>query len=173
MAILLTLGPLLLFAARGAVRSVKFERGWMFLGLICLSVAPALAFQLLVHFGVPGYAFHEVPALLALGSLGLPPAKAAGDEEREFWRSKTVRRGLVCASILAAFFLWYPADFRDPGRKGDFDLAFARLTRVGLASPNPERDPKAWRTVNSQSLPGDSGKRATVRRGSIGDLLRF
>ena len=32
---------------------------------------PALGSHLLVHFGVPGYAFHYVPALLGLTVLGI------------------------------------------------------------------------------------------------------
>ena len=36
-----------------------------------LSVIPAFASHMLVHFGVPGYAFHYVPALLALCVLGI------------------------------------------------------------------------------------------------------
>ena len=55
---------------------------------------PAFASHMLVHFGVPGYAFHYVPALLALGVLGIGATE--GEEtslDGALWISGVVRRG--------------------------------------------------------------------------------
>ena len=57
---------------------------------------------------------------------------------------------MALAAFLAAVFWFYPADFERPGVRGDFDLAFARHTRIGLRTRPPRRDPDFWRTSNSQ-----------------------
>ncbi|HEX8200505.1 MAG TPA: hypothetical protein VF590_08455, partial [Isosphaeraceae bacterium] len=76
---------------------------------LALSVGPALAFHLLVHFGVAGYAFHYVPALLALLALGIGrPAVPEGTPDRA-----PARLG-VLAATLAAVFLFYAPDYDRP-----------------------------------------------------------
>ncbi|GAC1345979.1 MAG: hypothetical protein NVSMB14_09110 [Isosphaeraceae bacterium] len=162
MALVWTLGPGLLFVPRGAARLwTRIVHGKkLSLLLLCAAVLPA-ASHLLVHFGVPGYAMHYVPALIACAALGIGPLS----NERA-----TVARLSVLATGLAAVFLLYPTDYERPGLRGDFDLAFARSTRLGLKTPTPRRDPNAWRTVNSQELP-DGPKRAENRRESLSDLL--
>jgi len=156
MALLWTLGPALLFVPRGLAR-LRHARGGPFLiVLFAASMLPAAGSHLLVHFGVPGYAFHYVPALLALAVLGVGPALpvserlqalAPVDYQRSFRTS--VGRMLAIATVLAGVFLFYPTDFEQPGWRGDFDLAFARHTRAGLAMPVPSRQPNHWRTANS------------------------
>ena len=56
--------------------------------------------------------------------------------------------------VLAVVFLFYPSDFNRPGFRGDFDLSFARHTRVGLRTRPPLRTPTVWRTDNSRSVTG-------------------
>lgn len=151
-----TLGLGLLFVPRGLGRL----GGLGPLALLALSVLPALAIHLTIHFGVPGYAFHYLPALLALLALGL--GRSMNDDR------VAAARGLALAATLAATFWFYPADFDRPrGLHRDFDLTVARYTRIGLRTPNPVRDPTAWRTANSQSLPGDSGRRYPGVRKSL------
>ncbi len=58
-------------------------------------------------------------------------------------------RLVAVATLLAALFLFYPTDHDHAGRRGSFDLSFARLTRVGLRTPIPNRQPALWRTANS------------------------
>ena len=111
--------------------------------LLVLSILPALGLHLLVHFGVPGYAFHYVPALAVLIALGVgrEPASVA---------DRAPARLAALAAVLAAVFLFYPADFARGGFRGDFDLAFARHTRAGLRSLTATVSPAAWRTANSR-----------------------
>ena len=52
--------------------------------------------------------------------------------------------------LLAALFLFYPTDYDHAGWRGSFDLSFARMTRVGLQMPIPNRQPALWRTANSR-----------------------
>jgi hypothetical protein len=174
MAVLGTLGLLLVFVPRGVMRLGR-RKGGLALGLLlALSTLPSLTSHLLVHFGVPGYAFHDIPALLALAAIGLPQRLSAKElVSNSTSQASLAWRTILCGGLSAAFFLFYPTNFQAQGFKGDFDLAFARLTRAGLAVPNPVRDPKAWRTINSQELPGDSGRRATSRRESLEDLFRI
>ena len=157
MALLWTFGPGLVFAPLGVARLWRRPNGGKTLALLVLSVVPALGSHLLVHFGVPGYAFHCVPALLALIVLGLIPADAT--------EPAAERRGVIrlaaLSAILAACFLFYPTNYDVPGFRGDFDLAFARHTRVGLRTPTPVREPSLWRTPNSlkpRGTPGESVK---------------
>jgi hypothetical protein len=152
-ALLWTLGPTLLFVPRGLLR-LKRRRGTYVFLLVSLSVLPALASHLLVHFGVPGYAFHYVPALLALAALGIggPPRALAVAPVRL----------LAVSAFMTILFLFYPADFDKPGWRGEFDLFFARHTRIGLRSPLPDHQPAIWRTANSNALAGGgAGKSPT------------
>ena len=148
MALFWTFGPGLLFVPRGLSRLFghRSSRG---LGLLLvLSIIPALGLHLLVHFGVPGYAFHYVPALVALIALGMGRAGAAEPSD-----DQAPARFAALAVVLAAVFLFYPTDFHHPGFRGDFDLAFARYTRIGLTTRPPMRNPTAWRTANSREFP--------------------
>jgi hypothetical protein len=110
---------------------------------------------MLVHFGVPGYALHYVPALLALGVLGIGQIDcegrvAGGPSEFSGSFGTAPLRLVAVATFLAALFLFYPTDYDHAGWRGSFDLSFARLTRVGLRTPIPNRQPALWRTANSR-----------------------
>jgi hypothetical protein len=150
MALIGTFGPALLFTPRGAARLRQMPENAFLTVLVIASVAPPLAYHLLIHFGVPGYSFHYLPALLALVALGvgreaeIPPEVAGRREGRA-----TVPRLLGLASVLAAAFLFYPTDYSAPGWRGDFDLAFCRFTRMGMNTPFPRIHPYLWRTANS------------------------
>ncbi|WZO96166.1 glycosyltransferase family 39 protein [Isosphaeraceae bacterium EP7] len=148
MALAWTLGPALLFVPRGISRT-----RWPLVALLALSVVPALGFHLFVHFGVPGYSFHDLPALLALVALGIgriPSAQGIAT------RSDQAPARLACvALVMAALFLAYPTNYKRGGLWGDFDIAFARLTRVGLKIPRPDRTPAAWPTAVTRPLAGD------------------
>ena len=153
LAVAWTFGPALLLTPRGVARLRRVPAGGFLAVLLVLSVVPSMASHLLVHFGVAGYSFHYLPALAALIALGVAPATG---EERARDLVGTLRLGGV-AALLAAVFLLYPTDFAAAGFRGDFDLAVARFTRVGLQTPTPLRDPRVWRTRNSQSLPPVEG----------------
>ena len=162
----LTLGPGLLFVPRGLGRLGDRPDGIALGALMALAAAPALAMHLLVHFGVPGYAFHYVPALIALLALGIGRSEPRGGPIRP---DQAPARLAALAVLLAATFLLYPTDYDRPGVRGDFDLAFARYTRAGLRMRPPLRDPESWRTPNSQVLPG--GHREARPRRTLGELL--
>jgi hypothetical protein len=150
MALIGTLGPGLLFVPRGAARLRRSESAGFLTLLTIVSVAPPLAYHLLIHFGVPGYSFHYLPALLALAVLGI--GRVAEDRVEGTARpggSGSVPRLLGLASVLAAAFWFYPTDYLAPGWRGDFDLAFCRFTRIGLNAPLPRIHPYLWRTANS------------------------
>ena len=98
-----------------------------------------------MHFGVPGYGFHYVPALIALVALGIGRATVT---------DHAPARLLALAAGLASVFVFYPVDYDRPGVRGSFYLAFARHTRAGLNAPLPRRAPAYWRTANSQLTPG-------------------
>jgi hypothetical protein len=51
---------------------------------------------------------------------------------------------------MGGLFLFYPTDYEKPGWRGNFDLSFARHTRIGLRTPIPDRQPSFWRTANSR-----------------------
>ncbi len=144
MALVWTFGPALIFIPRGLLRLRRVERGDSLLFLLALSVMPALASHLLVHFGVPGYAFHYVPAALAVIALGVGRQPAEGTEQQ------APLRLCLIAAVMAAVFLFYPTDFDRPGWRGAFDLSFARHTRIGLRTPIPDHQPAVWRTANSR-----------------------
>lgn len=141
MALALSLGPCLLFAPRGLSRLGKSRHGAFLILLFSLSMLPPLASHLLVHFGSPGYAFHYVPALLLLGVLGI------GRSNRP--AASAPLRLIAVTALLASLFLFYPTDYNRPGFRGDFDLSFARYTRLGLRAHLPARQPRTWRTANS------------------------
>jgi hypothetical protein len=161
MALLWTLGPALGFVPRGLARLRRAEHGAFLGGLLGLSVVPPLALHLLIHFGVPGYSFHYLPALIALVALGIGrpavegsgegpgglPAIAAGAD-------RAVPRLLGLAIVLGAAFWFYPTDYSAPGWRGEIDLSFCRFTRIGLRTPPPRRGPSLWRTANSRDLTG-------------------
>ena len=108
----------------------------MFLiAIMILAAIPALGMHLLVHFGVAGYAFHYVPALVALMALGLGGSGEATRLGSGAWR------GVAVAATLAATFLFYPTDLNRTDFRGDFDLAFGRHTRIGLATRTPSARP--------------------------------
>ena len=156
MALLWTLGPCLLFAPRGIRRLRGRENGGFLIFILLLSVLPAFASHMLVHFGVPGYAFHYVPALLALCVLGIGAMDCASTLTAGLsgfpGSIATAPLHLVAvATLLAALFLFYPTDYDHAGWRGSFDLSFARLTRVGLRTPFSNRQPALWRTANSRA----------------------
>jgi hypothetical protein len=70
MALVWTLGPGLVFVPRGVRALRNLDHGAALGFLTMLSVLPALASHLLVQFGVQGWCFHYVPALLGLLALG-------------------------------------------------------------------------------------------------------
>ncbi len=144
MALLWTLGPGLLVAPRGLGRLWRSPGGRPLAALLALSIAPALGSHLLVHFGVAGYAFHYVPALVALLALGIGRSPVSCDDR------SGPRRLVALAALLAAVFWFYPTDYARPGLRGSFDLAFARHTRIGLRTPADGRTPRYWRTANSR-----------------------
>ena len=152
MALSWTLGLGLLFVPQGIRRLRSRDGGWFLMAMMIIAAIPAMAMHLLVHFGVPGYAFHYLPALVVLMAVGLGSGRAA-----------TVR-GITIAASLAALFLLYPTNYQRTGFRGDFDLSFARYTRVGLVTKAPLRDPDTWRTVISQRLPENVVPRPTKGR---------
>jgi hypothetical protein len=164
-ALLWTFGPALAFAPRGAVRLASGRQGPYLTALLALSVLPALLFHLLIHFGVPGYALHYVPALTALVALGigkLAPRRHPGGD-------RSAGRLLAVAGSLATVFWFYPTDYDRPGLRGEFDLSFARHTRAGLKTCPPLRAPSVWRTANSR--PARPGGPTKVVRAGGPDLL--
>jgi hypothetical protein len=151
MALVWTLGPALFVVPRGIARLRRHDSGGFLAFLVVSSVAPALAFHLMIHFGVPGYGLHYVPALLALVVLGI------GRESRSLSATTALREGrgsvprlLGLAAVLAAAFWFFPTDYSAPGWRGDFDLSFCRFTRIGLDMPAPRLQPCLWRTANSR-----------------------
>jgi hypothetical protein len=164
MALVWTLGPGLIFASRGVVAMPKLEKGIVLLLLMLLSVVPAFVSHLLVQFGVQGYGFHYIPALLGLMALGAAKAKS-GDVCKPAATGAVIDSlkaaawlGLI-ASCLAAVFWFYPTNYGAPGFQGSFDLAFSRFTRVGLRTPMPGHSPSYWRTANSRQVAGTDAYR--------------
>ena len=151
LAIFWTLGPGLIFAPRGMARLMSLPDGKKLAALLVLGVLPPLGSHLLVHFGVAGYSFHYLPALVALMAIGIGRASNPSSARTS---DRSPARLSMLAAILAAVFLLYPPDFERPGLRGDFDLAVARYTRVGLHSEIANRAPSTWRTNNSVMMPG-------------------
>ena len=143
MALIGTLG-LSLVAVPVGFKRVANDQPWL-AALLVLSVLPALGFHLIIHFGVAGYCMHYVPALLALITIGVAPAAAAP--------RIALQRLVGLAMLSAIIFLSYPPDYSPGNRLADFNLAFARHTRIGLRLPMPNGGPKAWRTINSNRTP--------------------
>jgi len=154
MALVWTLGPGLVFAPRGLLRLTKQSNGFYLVGLLILSVVPALGSHLLVHFGVPGYSFHYVPALLLLLALGIGRVPAVESENPPRLRTDLAQVRLMGLAVTLALLFWfYPGEYQRPGLKSDFDLAFARHTRAGLLLSSGNRAPRIWRTANSVNEP--------------------
>ncbi|WP_422930973.1 glycosyltransferase family 39 protein [Singulisphaera sp. PoT] len=152
MALVWTLGPGLLFAPRGMARLLRQPHGRYLAAILVLCILPPLASHLLVHFGVPGYAFHYVPALLMLVTLGIgraPEPIASTSETVNSPTDQALRRLSFLAAAMAVLFWFYPGEYKKPGLKSDFDLAFARHTRAGLRVHTIYRTPSTWRTANS------------------------
>jgi len=173
-ALLWTLGPCLAFVPRGMIRLRRMDHGGFLIAVLGLSMLPALASHLLVHFGVPGYAFHYVPALLGLTVLGIGVMsnEAHTSSPSDGLLRHTPTRGaatrLAAVSVLmAGLFLFYPTDYASPGWRGNFDLSFARHTRIGLRTPIPDRQPWLWRTANSRV---GGGARADKLRAALPSL---
>jgi hypothetical protein len=154
MALLWTLGPCMIFVPRGVCRILRMSDGRYLAFVLGLSALPALGSHLLVHFGVPGYAFHYVPATLALVAVGIGRATTDAQSLDGFgWPQllhRPDRRLAAMAVLMASVFLFYPTDYGRPGWRGSFDLSFARHTRIGLRTPMPDRQPENWRTANSR-----------------------
>ena len=172
MALAWTLGPALFFVPRG-IRRMSNRRLLGF--LLTISIAPALASHLLVHFGVPGYSFHYVPALMVLVALGAGRSPGAESEPRSLampsirlLRESAPASLMAIATLLAAMFWCYPTDYGQPGLRGSFDLSFCRFTRVGLKTPMPDRSPEYWRTANSRPLAGTPVRRPAELRADEG-----
>jgi hypothetical protein len=143
--------------------------------LLPLSVTPALASHLFIHFGVPGYCFHYVPALMILIVLGIGSRAAVVSQERSFGMSAVALLGesdsirlVAIATLLAAMFWCYPTDYTQPGWRGSFDLSFCRFTRIGLNTPIPNRAPEYWRTANSRPFAGTPPRRPVGERAGEG-----
>jgi Dolichyl-phosphate-mannose-protein mannosyltransferase len=151
LAFLWTLGPGLIFVPRGLIRLVSLPHGKKLASLLLVSVLPPIGSHLLIHFGVAGYSFHYLPALVALLAVGVGRATTL---EVSFRFDRAPARLSALAAILGAVFLLYPADVGRSGWRGDFDLAVARYTRVGLHSELANRAPLSWRTRNSAVMPG-------------------
>ena len=143
MALIWTLGPGLLAAPRGLARLWRTPGGPALAALLALSVLPPMGMHLLVHFGVAGYAFHYIPALMALMALGIGRVPDSRTDQAP-------PRLVALAAMLAGVFWFYPAEYDRPGLRGSFDLAFARHTRIGLRTPVDGRTPHYWRTANSR-----------------------
>ncbi len=146
-----TLGPGLLFVPRGMLRLVALPDGKKLAALLALGIAPPLGSHLLVHFGVAGYSFHYLPALVALLALGV--GRTSPGQVVTPWAGRAVPQLSGLAGLLAAAFLLYPADVDRPGWRGDFDLTVARYTKAGLHADLSARAPETWRTSNSVKLP--------------------
>jgi hypothetical protein len=161
MALVWTLGPALFFIPRGVARLGRTADGRFLVFLSVLVAIPAVGSHLLVHFGVPGWSFHYVPALLTLCAVGVERSGVLNAAARTpglfvgwLTREAAAARLLAMAGVLAVLFLFYPTDYNQAGWRGSFDLSFCRFTRIGLKSPIPERAPAYWRTANSRPLAG-------------------
>ncbi len=149
MALVWTLGPALLFVPRGIVRLRRSDDSRLLAILLAISILPALATHLLLHFGSSGYAFYYIPALLALIVLGIGPASSGLVADTDAENRKAIRL-LGIAGSLALVFWFYPTNYDRPGWLGNHDLAFARYTRAGLSLPMEGHQVAYWRTANSR-----------------------
>jgi hypothetical protein len=138
-----TFGIALLAMPMGVFRIVKNKQGKWLAALLLLSVVPPLLFHLVIHFGVPGYCFHYVPALLALLAMGV-------DRTIGFnWFGSPIVRLAGFAACSTVLFLVYVPDYDQNGARGSFDLSIGRFSRVGLVKRPPDKHPTLWRTANS------------------------
>ncbi len=175
MALVWTLGPGLIFVPRGALALRRLEHGTALGRLMLISIVPALASHLLVQFGVQGWCFHYVPAILGLMALGAACVQNDASRKPEAAGRSVAHPDLITAgrlgavaSVLAAVFWFYPTDYQAPGLRGGFDLAFSRFTRIGLRTPLPDHSPRYWRTANSRPAAGTAGLRPGANRGGDG-----
>lgn len=158
MALLWTFGPGLIFIPVGLIRLVRSEPSRPLAALLGISVLPALSYHLLLAFGVPGYAFHYVPAAAALMAIGAGRALAAvAPSQPQAQLQVPVQaqdqapvRLTVIAALLAALFCFYPTNYDRPGAWGDIEVSFCRSTRIGLRAPLPFRPLAHWRTSNTR-----------------------
>ncbi len=148
LAVVWTFGPALLLVPTGLWRVVKSRANWRLAAIMLLSVLPALAFHLIIHFGVPGYIFHYVPALIALVAIGLG---GLGTSPQSTTSRPMLRLGAL-ATISAFVFLAYTPDYTRDGVRASFDLSVGRCSRVGLVLRTPDKLPNVWRTANSASV---------------------
>jgi hypothetical protein len=111
-----------------------------------------LAYHLLLAFGVPGYAFHYVPAAVALMAIGAGRAFAAAATSltQAQAQDRAPVRLTAIAALLAALFLFYPTNYDRPGTWGDLEVRFCRCTRIGLQAQMPFRPLSVWRTGNTR-----------------------
>ena len=122
------------------LRRISGDRA--FAALLALSVAPALAFHLLIHFGTIGYALHYAPAALAALALGAE-AVPRSSGQRQGWSWADWR----LSGVAAAFALWfwlYPSPPNAEGWRKDFELTVGRHSRMGLQSPLIRSRASAW-----------------------------
>jgi hypothetical protein len=175
MALVWTLGPALFLVPGGAARLVRTANGRFLCVLLALVAMPALGSHLLVQFGVSGWSFHYLPALLALCAVGAERSRileAAGRAPGPLagWlaREAAGARLVVLSTILAVLFLFYPTDYTRAGWRGSFDLSFCRFTRIGLSTPIPDRAPAYWRTANSRPMAGAPARQPSLTRSGAG-----
>src|SRR5262249_51447589 len=90
------------------------------------------------------------------------PSSATGTSPHPVAVEQAVGRSLAIAALLAALFWFYPTNYQAPGWRGDFELSFARFTRIGLRTPLPDHPPRSWRTANSRQLAGTPGRRQVL-----------
>ena len=151
LAFLWTLGPGLVFLPRGLVRLVSLPDGKKLAALLATSIVLPLGSHLLVHFGVAGYSFHYLSAMVALLAIGIGRVSVPSVAP---WMGRAPLRLSALGVVLASLFLFYPADISRPGWRGDFDLAVGALHEVGLRAEISRRSPSIWRTSNSVVMPG-------------------
>jgi hypothetical protein len=150
--------------------------GWFLGGLMVLAALPALGSHLLVHFGVAGYSFHYVPALMALLALGVSQSSRSDSSvlpaslrsPARVFNGAATPRLIATMLVLAGMFWFYPTDYSQPGWRGSFDLSFCRFTRIGLKTPLPDHAPEYWRTANSRPLAGTPVRRPADSRAGAG-----
>ena len=140
LAVVWTLGPGLIFVPRGLARlgSLPDGRSWR----LCWPWAslPPLGSHLLVHFGVAGYSFHYLPALVALMAVGIGRAPIAPSRDLcgsgpgcGFGAGGDARRRSSCS---------IPADIERPGWRGTSTWRWRAYTRVGLHAEVADRAPR-------------------------------
>jgi hypothetical protein len=157
------------------LRLARIEHPWFLGFLLAISIAPALASHLMIHFGVPGYSFHYVPALIVLVALGAEHAASDLSARRALAMPLIARlqgyapiKLMGIATVLAGTFWFYPTDYAQHGFRGNFDLSFCRFTRIGLKTPTPGRTPEYWRTANSRPLAGTPVRQPAETRADEG-----